>query len=98
LFEVQLVGQSKEVKVANGVFSIHTDAVISEAQRPDLIIIPALSGNLSDAISLNQSFLPWIRQNMRRYRGGKFVFGSIFIGINRTSQWQILFNALVICQ
>jgi transcriptional regulator GlxA family with amidase domain len=28
-----------------------------------LIIIPALSGNLSDAISLNQSFLPWIRQN-----------------------------------
>lgn len=63
LFEVQLVGQSKEVKVANGVFSIHTDAVISEAQRPDLIIIPALSGNLSDAISLNQSFLPWIRKN-----------------------------------
>lgn len=63
LFEVQLVGQNKEVKVANGVFSIHTDAVISEAQKPDLIIIPALSGNLSDAISLNQSFLPWIRQN-----------------------------------
>lgn len=62
LFEVQLVGQTKEVNVANGVFAIRADATIAEAQKPDLIIIPALSGNLEDAISLNQSFLPWIRQ------------------------------------
>src|SRR6185503_6077614 len=62
LFKVQLVGLSKEVRVTEGIFSIHVDAVLSEAQRPDLIIIPAISGNIERAIRLNQEFLPWIVQ------------------------------------
>lgn len=59
-FDIQLVGINKEVKLANGLFTIHVDATIETARRPDLIIIPALSGNLEDAVQQNEAFIPWI--------------------------------------
>lgn len=76
LFSVQLVGLSKEVKVADGIFSIHTDAVLKTAKKPDLIIIPAISGNLEQAIKLNQEFVPWI---VRHYKTGSEV-ASLCLG------------------
>jgi transcriptional regulator GlxA family with amidase domain len=62
MFHVQLVGLTSEVRVTEGLFSIHTDAVLSTARKPDLIIIPALSGDLERALQLNKDFLPWIVQ------------------------------------
>jgi transcriptional regulator GlxA family with amidase domain len=76
LFNVQLVGLTEEVKVANGLFSIHTDATLSNAQKPHLIIIPAVSGNLENAIKLNQDFLPWIQKH---YKNGSEV-ASLCLG------------------
>ncbi len=60
LFMVQLVGLSKEVRLADGLFSIHTDATLETAKKPDLIIVPAVSGNLENAVKRNNDFLPWI--------------------------------------
>jgi len=60
LFNVQLVGLTKEVKLVDGLFTIHTDATLKNANKPDLIIVPAVSGNLEHAIKLNKDFLPWI--------------------------------------
>jgi transcriptional regulator GlxA family with amidase domain len=76
LFNVQLVGLTKDVKVADGLFSIHTDATLSNAQKPHLIIIPAVSGNLENAIKLNQDFLPWIN---KQYKNGSEV-ASLCLG------------------
>lgn len=76
LFNVQLVGLTKEVKVADGIFSIHTDAVLKTAKKPDLIIIPAISGNLEHAIKVNQDFVPWI---VRHYKNGAEV-ASLCLG------------------
>lgn len=76
LFSVQLVGLTREVRVTEGLFSIHTDAVLQDAQKPDLIIIPAISGDLDQALRLNQEFLPWIRQ---QYKDGSEV-ASLCIG------------------
>ncbi|HYF33211.1 MAG TPA: helix-turn-helix domain-containing protein [Chitinophagaceae bacterium] len=76
LFNVQLVGLTKEVKVADGIFSIHTDAVLKNAKKPDLIVVPAISGNLEHAIKLNQEFIPWI---VRHYKGGAEV-ASLCLG------------------
>jgi transcriptional regulator GlxA family with amidase domain len=76
LFNVQLVGLSKEVKVADGIFSIHTDAILKNAKKPDLIIIPAISGDLHHAIKLNQEFVPWI---VRHYKSGAEV-ASLCLG------------------
>lgn len=76
LFRVQLVGLTKEVKVADGIFSIHTDATLADAQKPDLIIIPAVSGNMEQAIRLNKDFVPWI---VKHYKGGTEV-ASLCLG------------------
>jgi transcriptional regulator GlxA family with amidase domain len=76
LFNVQLVGLSPEVRVTDGLFSIHTDAVLGNARKPDLIIIPAVSGNLDHAIQLNQEFVPWI---VDHYKGGSEV-ASLCLG------------------
>jgi transcriptional regulator GlxA family with amidase domain len=76
LFSVQLVGLTREVRVTEGLFSIHVDAVLKDAQKPDLIIIPALSGNLDTALRLNQEYLPWIIQ---QYKDGSEV-ASLCLG------------------
>lgn len=60
LFQVQLVGLSKEVKVHNGLFSVHTDVLLQDLKRTDLVIIPAISGDLTKAIEINHDFIPWI--------------------------------------
>jgi transcriptional regulator GlxA family with amidase domain len=75
-FNVQLVGLTPEVRVTDGLFSIHTDAVLAHARRPDLIIVPAISGNLDNALRLNQAFIPWIVEN---YKDGSEV-ASLCIG------------------
>ncbi|HEY0610629.1 MAG TPA: AraC family transcriptional regulator, partial [Chitinophaga sp.] len=60
LFKVQLVGLSREVRLINGIFSVHTDALIDEVKHTDLILIPALSGDMQRALEINQPFIPWI--------------------------------------
>src|SRR5690606_26385187 len=45
-FEVQLVGRNREVPLNHGVFSVRTDAALEEVKKTDLVIIPALSGDL----------------------------------------------------
>lgn len=76
LFNVQLVGLSKEVKLADGIFSIHTDATPANAKKPDLIIIPALSGTLEYAVNRNKEFVPWI---ISHYKQGAEV-ASLCLG------------------
>ncbi len=76
MFNVQLVGLKEEVKVGDGIFSIHTDAVLKHARTPDLIIIPAISGNLEYAIDQNKEFIPWI---VNHYKNGAEV-ASLCLG------------------
>ena len=76
VFSVQLVGLTREVRITDGLFTVHVDAVLQEAQKPDLIVIPAISGNLDVALRLNQDFLPWITQ---QYKDGSEV-ASLCIG------------------
>jgi transcriptional regulator GlxA family with amidase domain len=76
LFNVQLVGLTKEVKVADGIFTIHADTILKTARKPDLIIVPAVSGNLENAVKLNKDFLPWITQ---QYKNGAEV-ASLCLG------------------
>lgn len=66
LFDVQLVGQTREVKLHGGIFSVHTDLLIEEVTDTDLIIIPALFGDMKVAVEKNRAFLPWIVQHYRK--------------------------------
>ena len=64
------------MKLADGIFSIHTDVTLKTAKKPDLIIIPAISGNLEHAIKLNNDFLSWI---VLQYKNGAEV-ASLCLG------------------
>jgi transcriptional regulator GlxA family with amidase domain len=76
LFDVQLVGQTNEVKLNEGLFSVHVDATIEEAKKADLVIIPPISGNIEAAVQKNEAFLPWI---INQYKEGAEV-ASLCIG------------------
>lgn len=60
LFKVELVAMTREVRLNNHIFSVHADKMLHEVQETDLIFIPAISGNINNAIALNNDLLPWI--------------------------------------
>lgn len=76
LFNVQLVGLSKEVKLENSLFSVHTDKLLKDVEDTDLIFIPAISGDVKTALELNKDLVPWIVQ---QYNNGSEV-ASLCIG------------------
>lgn len=60
LFKVQLIALTAETQVSGGLFTVHADAELKDIKKTDLIIIPALDGELTNAIEQNKEFLPWI--------------------------------------
>ena len=76
LFEVQLVGMTREVRYNNGLFSVHTDKLLNEVEKTDLVIIPALFGDMKSAIHKNDALIPWIVQ---QYAAGAEV-ASLCVG------------------
>jgi transcriptional regulator GlxA family with amidase domain len=62
LFNVELVGEKKEVQLNGGMFSVHTDKQLNEVMKTDLVLIPALFGDLQTAIDKNQTLIPWINE------------------------------------
>lgn len=60
LFQVELVGVKKEIKLNDGMFSVHTDKLLKEVKQTDLVFIPALFGDMTSAIAKNKAALPWI--------------------------------------
>ncbi|MBI1768106.1 MAG: helix-turn-helix domain-containing protein [Bacteroidetes bacterium] len=76
LFNVQLVGLSKEVRLNNGLFSVHPDAVLDEVKQPNLIIIPSMTGDMMSATHLNRDYAIWIAQ---QYKEGAEV-ASLCVG------------------
>ncbi|GLU56884.1 GlxA family transcriptional regulator [Dyadobacter frigoris] len=62
LFDVKLVGLSKEPEIYDRLFRVYPDATIDEIQKTDLIIIPAVNGDREAVIEANKEFFPWIVQ------------------------------------
>ena len=62
LFQVRLVGAKKEIKLNNGIFSVHTDQLLKDIEKTDLVFIPALFGDMKTAVAKNQNLVPWIRE------------------------------------
>lgn len=62
LFDVELVGLKRSVKLNNGSFTVHIDRRIQDVIKTDLVLIPALSGDLVNAIDQNKKFIPWIKE------------------------------------
>lgn len=60
LFNVEVVGLKREIRLENSLFSVHTDRLVSEVDKTDLVFIPALSGDMSKAVDQNNKLVPWI--------------------------------------
>ena len=76
IFKVQLVGLSKETPLSGGLFTVNSDALIGDITKTDLIIIPAIDGDLNEGIEKNKDFFPWI---IEQYKGGAEV-ASLCLG------------------
>jgi transcriptional regulator GlxA family with amidase domain len=76
LFTVELVGLTEETPLVSGVYTIKTKRTINDVDRTDLVIIPAIDGELGNAIKQNEDFIPWI---VKQYNNGAEV-ASLCVG------------------
>jgi transcriptional regulator GlxA family with amidase domain len=67
---VQLVGLSKETPLSGGLFTANADVLLDNVKNTDLIIIPALDGEIRQAVENNREFIPWI---IKQYNNGAEV-------------------------
>jgi transcriptional regulator GlxA family with amidase domain len=73
---VQLVGAKRDVTLNNGSYTIHTDKLLKEVEKTDLVFVPALFGDMSAAVEKNKSAIPWI---VEQYNKGAEV-ASLCVG------------------
>lgn len=80
LFDIQLVGLSKQTTQRDGLFTIQPDCLLKDVPKTDLIIIPAIHGQFPKAVEANQEFIPWI---IHQFNNGAEVaslcIGSFFL-------------------
>jgi transcriptional regulator GlxA family with amidase domain len=76
LFNVQLVGITKEPQLYDRLFSVVPDKTIHDSLKSDLIIIPAVNGEWKSVVEMNKEFYPWINA---QYRSGAEV-ASLCVG------------------
>lgn len=76
LFKVQLVGLKLGTTLSGGLFTVNTDLLVNEVEKTDLIIIPAIDGDLKSSIEKNKEFIPWI---IKQYNNGAEV-ASLCLG------------------
>src|SRR4051812_35212287 len=76
LFEVQLVGLEYETPLSGGLFVAKTDVLLADVLKTDLIIIPAIDGDIEQSLENNKDFFPWI---VRHYNNGSEV-ASLCLG------------------
>lgn len=60
LCKVQLVGLTEQVPVCGGKYTVNADVINSDIKKTDLIVIPALDGDMREMLELNKDFIPWI--------------------------------------
>jgi transcriptional regulator GlxA family with amidase domain len=65
-FEVEYAGLQKNIKANDGEYIVKTDHLVNEINRTDLIFIPALYGDMKQAVSSNAKAIPWIQQMHRK--------------------------------
>jgi transcriptional regulator GlxA family with amidase domain len=61
LFEVEYVGMNKLVSSNDGEYSIKIDRLLTDVKKTDLLIIPAIYGDLDKAIDANKDAIPHLQ-------------------------------------
>jgi transcriptional regulator GlxA family with amidase domain len=76
MLTVQLVGLHPETQTKRGLFRVYPDILIKDLEHTDLVIIPAVHGDMNEVLSINQPLLEWV---VKQYNNGAAV-ASLCIG------------------
>jgi transcriptional regulator GlxA family with amidase domain len=76
IFDIKFVGLTKQVKLHNSSFTVHTDLFLNDVKKTDLIFIPAFDGKMEAVLETNKDFIPWI---VEQYEEGAEVV-SLCVG------------------
>jgi transcriptional regulator GlxA family with amidase domain len=60
VFDIQIVGEKNEINIEDGLVTIKADITTDDLAKTDLIIIPALKGDMLSAGHYNRFFVDWI--------------------------------------
>lgn len=66
VFKIQLVGIANEVSQRNGMYTINPEILIRDLKKTDLVIIPAMHGDVHQALERNAAFVPWIVEQYKK--------------------------------
>lgn len=66
VFDVELVGAKRRIYLNGKTYCVRVDRLLREVDRTDLIIIPALFGEISDVLKINQMIVPWLIEQYGR--------------------------------
>lgn len=66
IFKIQFVGVSKSMQLNDGMFTVQTDITIAEAKKTDLIIIPAVYGDVHEHVKNNLELIEWMRDQYNK--------------------------------
>ncbi len=76
MFNVTLVGMDRQPQVYDKLFSVTPEVTIADSFKTDLIIIPAVNGDMKKVTAMNEPFFPWIN---KQYKNGAEV-ASLCVG------------------
>ncbi|NCI45219.1 GlxA family transcriptional regulator [Sediminibacterium soli] len=76
LFKVQMAGMTREVKLHDERYTVHTDILVKDIRQTDIIFVPALAGNMEKALEKNSALMPWL---VRQYEQGTEIV-SLCVG------------------
>ena len=65
-FKIQLVGLSEETNLYDGAFNIRPHTTIDKIDKTDLIILPAINGDISAEVKRNAALYPWLVQQYKQ--------------------------------
>lgn len=55
-----LAGLADETPVCGGMYSVYTKTLIQDIAHTDLVVIPAVDGDIRQVLEANRAFMPWI--------------------------------------
>ncbi len=65
-FEISIIGEAEQIVIEDGLVTITPDATTSSFKRTDLVIIPALRGDMISNSHHNRFFVDWIIKQYRK--------------------------------
>jgi len=66
LFKVQLVGLSNETLLYDGLFAVRPEILLPDVSKTDLIVIPAIQGDMPTSLKMNRAYIPWITDQYKQ--------------------------------